>query len=365
MTKRRQIAIFITPHGFGHAARACAVIEALKKQAPDLHPHIFTSVPQWFFEDSIGTDFTYHHCQTDIGLIQRSSLQEDLSATYKALDTFYPLKSQLISRISQEVSEAKIDLIYSDIAPLGLMVGKQLGIPGVLVENFTWDWIYTGYLEEAPEFQKFIKIHQAYHPNATAHIQTVPVCEPDPRADLTVPPVARAFRTPPEKVRLILKISPERQTVLVTMGGVQENYDLMGQFKAFPQFTFILPGKTAQIIREDNVLMLPYHSPIFHPDLVQMADAVIGKAGYSTLGEIYHAGVPFGYINREKFRESSIMQAFIKLQLPNLEISQNAFFDGSWIHQVPELLEKKKTIRKRPNGADRIASFLLKTMLSD
>ena len=31
---------------------------------------------------------------------------------------------------------------------------------------------------------------------------------------------------------------------------------------------------------------------VFHPDLVNASDAVIGKAGYNTLAEVFYAGTP-------------------------------------------------------------------------
>ncbi len=355
----KQFAIFITPHGFGHAARSCAVMNALHQIDPDFQFHIFTQVPRWFFHESLQPAFTYHDVRNDVGLIQQSALNEDLGATLQALAEVYPFRETPLARMANQLRKLKIDLICCDIAPIGLVLGNRLGIPAVLIENFTWDWIYEGYLDRAPELAPYITLHQQYNALAAAHVQALPACDPDPCADLTVPPISRRPHHKPEAIRQKLTIPPEMTTVLVTMGGVQEKYDLIGQFNSYPDKMFILPGPTDQLAREGNVIHLPYHSEFYHPDLVNAADIVIGKTGYSTVAEIYHAGVPFGYINRANFRESTIMSAFIQMKLPSFEISQDDFFNGTWIEDIPQLSEKRKTARPHPNGADQAAQFIL------
>ena len=62
------IAYFVSPHGFGHAARAAAVMSALRRRRPDLELHVFTTVPRWFFDDSLGAvPFSYYPLATDVG----------------------------------------------------------------------------------------------------------------------------------------------------------------------------------------------------------------------------------------------------------------------------------------------------------
>ncbi len=78
---KKRIAYFISPHGYGHAARASAVMEELYGIDPEIEFDIFTKVPQWFFEDSLSGGFEYYSVLTDIGLVQRTPLKVDLSET--------------------------------------------------------------------------------------------------------------------------------------------------------------------------------------------------------------------------------------------------------------------------------------------
>ncbi len=60
-----EIAYFITPHGFGHATRMTAVLEALQKKIPDIQPHLFTTVQESLFAETLN-NFTVWHMHLDI-----------------------------------------------------------------------------------------------------------------------------------------------------------------------------------------------------------------------------------------------------------------------------------------------------------
>ena len=68
--------------------------------------------------------------------------------------------------------------------------------------------------------------------------------------------------------------------------------------------TFVIPGGADDYLWQENLVLLPHHSRFYHPDLVAAADAVVGKVGYSTVAETFHAGAPLGYVPRTRFRES-------------------------------------------------------------
>ena len=118
-----RLACFVTPHGFGHAARACAVLAALGKRRP-LAVELFTAVPRWFFADSLSVPFSYHEVRTDVGLAQHDALDEDLEATVRALDAFLPfdpalqlVKSEEPAEPQREVSlDAFASLLFAELA---------------------------------------------------------------------------------------------------------------------------------------------------------------------------------------------------------------------------------------------------------
>ena len=105
------IAYFITPHGFGHASRAAAVMAALSLMAPAIRFELFTTCPQWIFEESVGTNFGYHAVQTDIGLVQASPLREDLAATGLKLEQELPFNEARILGLVDHIKRLGCRLI--------------------------------------------------------------------------------------------------------------------------------------------------------------------------------------------------------------------------------------------------------------
>jgi len=354
------LAFFVTPHGFGHAARSCAVMEAIHARDPDTRFEIFTGVPEWFFRDSLDTPFGYHPYPVDVGLVQRDPLTEDLPATLRRLDELLPVDADLVASLAKSVKALGCRRIVCDIAPLGIAVARQAEIPSILVENFTWDWIYRAYLDEEPGLARPIAMLAELFETVDCHIQTEPVCRISSRAALTVLPASRNPKTDPGTIRAALGIPPGAKVVLVTMGGIPADHPSLHGLNQFEQVWFIIPNNVASIQRRKNCILLPHHSQFYHPDLVRACDAVVGKSGYSTLAETYQAGVPFGYISRSRFPESGCLSAYIQGRMQGIEFSPPAFDRGDWLARLPELLSLPRVIRPdAENGADRIAQAIL------
>jgi UDP-N-acetylglucosamine:LPS N-acetylglucosamine transferase len=142
------------------------------------------------------------------------------------------------------------------------------------------------------------------------------------------------------------------------MGGIEMQYKFTEALRSQPDVYFVIPGGSQTPEMTGNLVLLPHHSDFFHPDLVNASDAVVGKIGYSTLAEIYHAGVPFGYISRRHFRESDILTRFVKKQMTGMAIEETDFTSGNWISQVPMLLALKPTVPADPNGSQEIADHI-------
>ena len=170
------IAYFITPHGFGHASRAAAVMAATSNLITGIRFELFTTCPQWIFEESLETQFGYHPVPTDIGLVQTSPLSEDLPATCRQLNRMLPFDKSVVKGLASEILKLNCRLVICDIAPLGITVARAAGVPSVLVENFTWDWIYSGYLEAEPGLKPHIDYLAEIFRQAHSNQPIVQIC---------------------------------------------------------------------------------------------------------------------------------------------------------------------------------------------
>ena len=351
-----KIGCCITPHGFGHAARACAVMEALAARMSVCF-EIVSTTPEWFFAESLTATYRLHPVISDIGLVQRNSLQEDPELTLGLLNDFYPLEPFFVNHVAALFADCQ--LVICDIAPLGIVAAEKCGVESVLLENFTWDWIYQGYVDQWPGFSSHIDYLQQLYATADYHIQAEPVCNLTENDPLT-PPIARQRRQQRSEIRQQLRIDDSDSVVLVTMGGAVGTELPIAQMAAMEgQCCFVLSGQdVTKMVVQGNLRLLPQESSIYHPDLVAACDAVIGKVGYSTLAEVYQAGIPFGYICRPGFRESTPLASFIDREMVSLEITEEQFRDNTWLDLLPQLCALAPDNNKRANGVLAAADFL-------
>ncbi len=353
-----RVAYFISPHGFGHAARACAVMEELLRRRPAMRFELFTGVPRWFFSESLPRCFTYHRLASDIGLVQDSALIEDLDATVERLDDARFDDPVVIDTLGERLHRLRCSLVISDISPLGLEVAAHVGLPSVLVENFTWDWIYANYPDAPPSLGRHGRNMEAAFARADLRIQTTPVCEPV-AGGVTVAPVARRPRTPRSEVRRRLGVPEDDPMALLSMGGAGWDYGRLDELERQDRAWIVVPGGGQEARRRGRLLVLPFHGGFYHPDLVAASDLVVGKLGYSTVAEAYRAGAAFAYVARPNFPESPVLASFVKQHMNAMEIDQEAFRSGDWLPQVESLLDTHRHPSKKVNGADAAANAIL------
>ena len=193
---------------------------------------------------------------------------------------------------------------------------------------------------------------------ADHRLQTEPLCAVAPGAAARLAPIARRPRLGREAVRAALGLADHERMVLVTLGGLTTDLHFPAPPSALDGVTYVLPGAAPDLRRDGQRVLLPYQSGLFHPDLIAATDLVIGKVGYSTVAEAYHAGVPFGYVTRAQFRESPVMAEFVQREMQGLEIPAAAFAAGEWAEYVAALLQLPRSPAPRPNGADQAANWV-------
>ena len=84
----------------------------------------------------------------------------------------------------------------------------------------------------------------------------------------------------------------------------------------------------------------------------------MSKTGYSTLAEVYHAGVPFGYVVRQRFREGPVLDAYITAHMSGRAITELEFHSGAWLSCLPEILALPRQPQRETCGAAQIAHFV-------
>lgn len=362
MTDLLNVAYFISSHGFGHASRASAIMDALSARIPQIHFEIYTGTPEWLFTDSAVRNYTYHPGAVDVGLVQSSPMEHDLPKTVAEVDAFLDRIPRNSADLAAELKQENVQAVICDISPLGIVAGKKAGLPVFLFENFTWDWIYEPYTEECPAFIEINRRLRDIFSMPDHRMQSEPLCDRLPEPEVLIPPVSRRPHHSPETLRKSLDIPEHHRIGLISMGGIPENLDFAVDSRIPDDVTLLLPGTFERTEKIGNKVLLPHHSGFYHPDMIHAADFVIGKAGYSTIAEVCAAGAAYGFISREHFRESDVTSAFLRCRPNTLEISQARFDAFTLDEEITELLRLGKTAPQPVCGRDAAADFILQTL---
>jgi len=355
---RLELACFISPHGYGHATRTIALLESLHKLFPNLQARLFTTAPESMFSSPAFSSIIYP-VGNDVGLAQRDAFCENRAETLQRLAHLLPFSESLVEHCAMRCRGCH--LIICDISCLGVLVGKAVGVPSILVENFTWDWIYQ---KMGPEsgLEPFIDYFSTLYEEADYRIQTSPVCAPQP-CSLTCLPMARRPVMQRRQARSALAES-DQKIVLVSMGGLGLDLPFLDQLQNHPDYLFLLAGQKEDAVLGDNVRLLGPDSELYHPDLINAADLLICKSGYSTIAECVQTATPICCVARKGFGESEILECFVKGKMNGAVIDAQHFFRGDWLENLDRLVMNGRSAFEI-NGADQAAEFIAALLKKD
>jgi predicted glycosyltransferase len=338
-TPTLKIACFVSPHGFGHATRISAVIQELAQSFQCLELIIFGETPQWFWENNLPKDCKFRFCETetDIGLVQNGPFLHDSVETLKKVNQFLKFPSSELEGPIKWIRSFEPAFILCDISPLGIEIGSRLSIPTLLLENFTWDWIYQSLIEDQDEYKHAIEILSSVYAKVSLRLQCMPCCE-ESRLAKRLNPIFRSPSLLKSQVLEGLGLEEEDSYILVTTGGIPMAHTFKNP-TGNP--CIVIPGDFTEITKKDSIIHLPMNSRIPFPDLVNASSLVVGKAGYGTIAECWGMDIPFLGVFRDTFRESNILRHFCKQEVNFKEITLPEFNDSSWMKYIPDLLGKK------------------------
>jgi hypothetical protein len=349
------IYIAITSHGFGHAVRAASVAAEIKKLNPETLLILVTTAPRWLLESYIEGDFIHRPRAFDVGVIQADSLQMDTKAT---LEKIQYLRSQQNAIIASEVNfirTNKVGLILADIPPLAAPIAKAAGIPGWMMSNFGWDFIYRDWGGEFLEIADWIG--ECYQ--QCDRLFRLPLHEPmDAFPDIVdVGLTGGTPRHSEEHIRTKFNLIQQRdRTILLTFGGLglqQIPYHNLNQFPDWQFITFdlIAPALPNLIKVTDN-----YYRPV---DFMPFCGRVVSKPGYSTFAEALRLDVPIVSLTREGFAESPVLLEGIQNYAEHQILSSNEFFECNWdfLKQTPRSPRLSSPLLK--NGTETIARTIV------
>jgi L-arabinokinase len=355
------IAFYITGHGFGHATRMAAVARALCDRVPGTRLSLLTTVPEWLLRLSLSAPFSLRPVALDVGVVQCDAIRLDARATLEAYATLLPRMPFLVAEEVERLRQAGVHMVVADIPPAAFRIARRLGVPGVGISNFSWDWVYADYAREAPEYRGLIEAIRADYAGADQFLR-LPFHGPCDAFPVVrdIPMVARRAQEPREMVRGRLGVNGGRPVVLLSFGG----FDVQGidfdRVEQLEEYQFLTTQPLPRPVRNVRVLPLgrmPYEA------LVAQADVVIAKPGYGIVSDCLVNRTPVLYTPRGQFAEYGCLVEGLQRFGVAEAISTADFLAGEWRVPLARLLDRPAIWPDLPADGAVVAAEALRALL--
>ena len=301
----KTLVYYISEYGYGHAARSIAIIRALLDRNESLRIVICHEFANAFLKDSLqeyGERVLFHKVKTDVGyVLKEGTLELDqikINRMYRQYKHSFP---DLVKNECLYLQSFSPCGIISDISPLAFAVGETLGIRTVGISNFTWagackdvlesdiyTWLLVQYVKadffyRLPGFDEELDVP---YQNVGFFSRKVDIAE--------VKRLKQAYNIKPEETIVFMAI------------GMKIDLEELSDWSLWNQehCRFILSSNMK--VNHPNVI----HIPVDYTEsqnFVALADVVITKAGWGTVGEAVANSKRLIIINRDMKEDQSTL----------------------------------------------------------
>lgn len=346
----------ITNHGFGHATRAASIAAEIQRLNPEILLILVTTAPRSLLEAYIPGNFIHRPRAFDVGVIQSDSITIDKAATFEKLQQIKQQQRSIIVSETNFINQNRVGLVLADIPPLAAPIAAAAGVPGWMMGNFGWDFIYRAWGGEFIEMADWITacfeecdrlFRMPFHEpmSAFSNIMDVGLTGVNPR-----------FESAELIEKFDLSSTPKENTILMTFGGLGLNripYENMGRFPDHRFLCFDLNAPDLpNLIRIDDSIYRPI-------DIMPLCGRLISKPGYSTFSEACRLDVPIVSITREGFAESPVLLQGIEDYAYHQVLSPEEFFEGDWRFLMETMEPPRRSEKLAKDGNSTIAQAVV------
>ncbi|MDH3889240.1 MAG: hypothetical protein OEU78_12210, partial [Gammaproteobacteria bacterium] len=132
----------LSGHGFGHLAQAAPVVNALRKQLPQLLLSVCGSLPRAVVAARLDGEFAYQQIDLDPVLRMRSAWEVDTRASTQVYRSFHRDWQSGLQSDLDLLQQLQPDLVLADIPYRILSAAAERKIPTVALCSLNWASIY-------------------------------------------------------------------------------------------------------------------------------------------------------------------------------------------------------------------------------
>jgi hypothetical protein len=359
------LAFYISGHGYGHASRQIEIINAVARRIPAARIFIRSSASRLLFDRTVATPFELDDRPCDTGVVQIDSLRLDEAETIRRAAGFCRTLDSRAREESELLKPRGVRFVVSDAPSLGCAAAALAGIPSVVVSNFTWDWIYSGYPEHLSSAPDLIPTIQRAYRQAEAAWRLPMHGGFEAFSEIEdVPFIARHSTHAREDTRKTLGLPFDRRLALSSFSIYGADGIDFTRLDSTREWDVVLTGSGeppppcagTRFVHEPTM----YAAGLRYEDLVAASDVVVTKPGYGIISECIANGTAIVYTSRGRFVEYDVLVREMPRYLRCAYLDQESLFAGRWraaldrAANAPPPAEKPAT-----NGARVIAEKLL------
>ncbi len=369
-----QIVFYISGHGFGHASRSIEVINTLVDRDPSLSIVVRSQAAPWLFALTARPGVRFEPVECDTGIAQIDSLHLDEGATLTRARAFMAGFDRLVDAECAWLQSSGASIVVADIPPLGIAAAHAAGLPAIAMGNFTWDWIYAGYVGGAEVADAIGRIYA--HTTLALRLPMAGGFDTMPSVR-DVPFIARRSTRDPAEVRQGLGLPVDERLVLVSFGGYgleRIDLDALSRLEGYR----VIIGTGVPVGRDRSPLATPpggsvisldeastYDRGYRYEDLVGAVDVVITKPGYGIIAECLANQTALLYTSRGHFVEYEVLVRSMPRFLRCAFIDHHDLFSGRWSAHLDQLLAQPAPPEQPAVDGAGVAATILLDMVTD
>ncbi|NIQ02688.1 MAG: hypothetical protein GWM98_21970, partial [Nitrospinaceae bacterium] len=270
-------------------------------------------------------------------------------------EAFQKAGADRLEREIRWLKKHRIDLVLTDVPSFPVAAAAHLGLPSLVIGNFTWHDIYR-HLPGAERHRPFLAALEEEY--AAASLQVLPQCHV---ANGVIPRkkevgfIALRGRSVRSELEPVLEGSLDNKTlVFLYFGELGEKPVAWEALTGLSDCVFVTRDQLPRNL--PNLFILD--DRFRYPDLVASSDLVCTKAGYSTLATAFAHGKPVLCSPRDHFHEFEIMKDYLSRHRVGRILEADRFYSGRWEEDIKKTRELTVKDKVPLNGENEVARLI-------
>ncbi|HYK89173.1 MAG TPA: hypothetical protein VE398_10405 [Acidobacteriota bacterium] len=346
---KSHIAYYVTSHGYGHGVRSTDIIRALNQLYPELGILIVSDLPISFFENRLGEGpYLVRSGSFDVGMVQLDSIRVDVRETLVKVLRLYDRRNELVKQETEFLRSNAVGLVVVDIPGMPLESAEILGIPGIAVGNFSWDWIYSAFIPGDPRWSAVVRYFKEAYSRSNLLLRLPFSAEMGAFPHIEdIPLVASPGRSRRQEIAALTGADPGKKWILLSFTSLDWDEAAIDKVERLNQYEFftVLPLEW----RRSHIRSVDRDRVRF-PDIVASMDGVITKPGFGILSDCLVNGKPVIYVDRSDFSEYEVLEAAIRKYFKHCHIPVRKLYQGDVEEAIEKLWSQPEPKMSIPGG---------------